>query len=115
MNPTLLAKLKALNPTVDYRIDDDGFIIVNGVTVAYIDGLEPDNRSLINLAPAMRQDLLKMEEERISIKQIAEDLLERIISADTNVVNSPSNADRVISVLYEECLKLVNSINPTQP
>lgn len=104
----LISKLKSLNPTEgEWRT----YSFESHIGVITDEPRNVDDRILITLAPSMREELLKMEEEMEKMKQIAEDLLERIISADTNVINSPSNADRVISIIYKKCLQLIKTIH----
>ena len=68
MNPNLIAKLKSINPTEgewrNYTEPDNFPWIMIGANCAFdTDDWNPDDCELITLAPAMRQELLKMEEE----------------------------------------------------
>ncbi len=67
MNPTLLAQLKSINPTEgEWQLTSLNNIIING-DVVIIHGASNDDTNLMHLAPAMRQELLKMEEERFTM------------------------------------------------
>jgi hypothetical protein len=73
MNLTLLATIKALNPTegewINYTEPDNLPCIMIGANCGFdTDDWNPDDCTLITLAPAMRQELLKMEEERTYVR-----------------------------------------------
>lgn len=61
MTPTLLDKLKALNPTEGEWDDSYGIIESNDVALFDRRSATQDDCTLITLAPAMREALLKME------------------------------------------------------
>lgn len=95
MNPTLLAKLKSINPT-----EGEWNFIATDV-----------DKDLITLAPAMRQELLKREEEVNYWKA-------RCKLAETCIEESPCDPDitkgQIIAFEnYHNFIK--NNTNPTQP
>jgi hypothetical protein len=72
MNSTLLATIKALNPTEGEWIESWGTVGTEDEPLFDVVNAEPDDRTLITLAPAMRQELLKMEEAYNIVKELAQ-------------------------------------------
>ncbi len=119
MNPTLIAKLKSINPTEGewYPVQIAGFYNIHDSE--YYEGTNlldndecsnaDDNAVLASLAPAMREELLKMEEE-VNYWKI------RCKLAETCIEESPCDPDITEGQIiahdnYHEFIKT----NPTQP
>jgi hypothetical protein len=107
MNQTLLSKLKALNPTegewriddwYDIKLDEDHYVSASWAT--------KDDRTLITLAPAMRQELLKMEEERTYVRGMLRQL---------SALNEDHEYFKCIAGLIQQSREYLRNTNPTQP
>jgi hypothetical protein len=115
MNPTLLAKLKALNPTEgEWRTSKRITNGVDGFEIHWSDNGEcitdhvykQDDATLITLAPAMRQELLKMEEERTYVRGMLRQL---------SALNEDHEYFKCIAGLIQQSREYLRNTNPTQP
>jgi hypothetical protein len=120
MNPTLISKLKSINPTEgEWRYDesmDFPFIETDEWNID-TDGISEDDHELITLAPAMRQELLKIEEERVKLIKKLDELIENTRKSakdfdQHNLVVSESTS-LAMNAAYKIVKDLIN--NPTQP
>lgn len=124
----LLEILKALNPTEgEWEIDGYKrlFVTANKLDVAEILTPNDNDINLILLAPAMRQELLKMEEE-IAKLYAGEDVRNKL-SPFTNLIAMIENgllkgtveANRLIAQEINQCKENLKyftvNTNPTQP
>lgn len=104
MNPTLLHKLKSINPTEGEWIYEPNGEIKLMTDKGLVYG-ENDDYLLIPLAPAMRKALLEMEEEREARNKYYEDKIEvlnRIIT----------EKERELEIAYGQIRQLTNHTNP---
>lgn len=106
MNPTLLAKIKALNPTPDPWIESWGTVGTEDEPLFDVVNAEPDDVTLITLAPAMRQELLKMEEERVKMEGMLRQL---------SALNEDHEYFKCIAGLIQQSREYLRNTNPTQP
>jgi hypothetical protein len=107
MNPTLIAKLKALNPT---EINSDGTWSPDFSNTS-------DDSKLITLAPAMRQELLKMEEERVKLIKKLDELIENTRKSAKDFDQHNLVVSESTSLAMNAAYKIVKDLitNPTQP
>jgi hypothetical protein len=109
MNQTLLAKLKALNPTEgEWRYNEEldfPFIETDEWNID-TDGISEDDHKLITLAPAMREELLKMEEERTYVRGMLRQL---------SALNENHEYFKCIAGLIQQSREYLRNTNPTKP
>lgn len=105
MNPTLLSKLKALTPTEGEWIYEPNGEIKLMTDKGLVYG-ENDDYLLIPLAPAMRQELLKMEEERTYVRGMLRQL---------SALNEDHEYFKCIAGLIQQSREYLRNTNPTQP
>ena len=115
MNPTLLAKLKALNPTEgEWAVINEHHIRSfkeHGHSVPIAETYSSIDSELITLAPAMRQELLKMEEAYNIVKELAQ--WAKKYPRD-KVHHVSETMDNELIALEEKAKQFINT-NPTQP
>ena len=73
MNTELISKLKSLNPTEGiekWKVDSWGDVNIDQDHRFNLTWVKPDDRGLILLAPSMREELLKMEEEMEKMRKL---------------------------------------------
>ena len=103
MNPTLLAKLKSINPTEGEWTHEFEHIFCSNSALLVFANANDDDRTLITLAPAMRQELLKREEECTHVRGMLRQL---------SAINEDHEYFKCIAGLIQQSREYLRNTNP---